>query len=79
MAYADFYQPGVPAQIEPPTKSLVHLLEGAVSEGKNAVATEFFGKTMTYTELGEAINRAAEGLRQLGVNPGDRVAIILPN
>jgi long-chain acyl-CoA synthetase len=34
---------------------------------------------MSYTELGDKINRAAEGLRRLGVNAGDRVALVLPN
>ncbi|GAA2180040.1 long-chain-fatty-acid--CoA ligase [Brooklawnia cerclae] len=73
------YQPGVPTEIELPTESLVSLLETAVREGGSHVATEFFGAEMTYRELGEAVARAAEGLRQLGVHAGDRVALVLPN
>jgi long-chain acyl-CoA synthetase len=73
------YQPGVPAQIELPTESLVALYERSVAEAGTSVATEFFGRTTTYTELGEQIARAAEGLRRLGVQAGDRVAIVLPN
>lgn len=73
------YQPGVPAEIELPTESLVALYERSVAEAGNAVATEFFGRTTTYNELGDQIARAAEGLRRLGVKAGDRVAIVLPN
>ncbi|MCW3158415.1 long-chain-fatty-acid--CoA ligase [Micropruina sonneratiae] len=73
------YQPGVPAQIELPTESLVALYERSVAEAGDAVATEFFGATVTYRELGERIARAAAGLRALGVRAGDRVALVLPN
>ncbi len=73
------YQPGVPAEIELPTESLVSLVERSVAEGRSAVATEFFGRTTTYAQLGDQIDRAAEGLRKLGVRAGDRVALILPN
>lgn len=73
------YQPGVPAQIKLPTQSLVNLYEHSVAEAGDAVACEFFGRTTTYTELGDQISRAAEGLRRLGVRAGDRVALVLPN
>ncbi|MCW5951727.1 MAG: AMP-binding protein [Propionibacteriaceae bacterium] len=73
------YQPGVPAEIELPTESLVALCERSVAEGGQSIATDFFGRTITYAELGDQIARAAEGLRRLGVKSGDRVALILPN
>ena len=73
------YQPGVPAEIELPTESLVALYERSVREAGDSVATEFFGRTTTYAELGDRIERAAEGLRRLGVKAGDRVALVLPN
>ncbi|MBU4337381.1 MAG: AMP-binding protein, partial [Actinobacteria bacterium] len=73
------YQPGVPAQIELPTQSLVALYERSVKEAPDCVATEFFGAETTYAQLGDQIARAAEGLRRLGVQAGDRVAIVLPN
>ena len=74
-----FYQPGVPAEIAVPSQSLVQLCERSVAEAGPYVATDFFGHTKTYTQLGEEISRVAEGLRRLGVEAGDRVAIILPN
>lgn len=73
------YQPGVPAEIDLPTTSLVEMFERSVAEGGAAIAMTFFGRTTTYTQLGDQVFRAAEGLRELGVRPGDRVAIVLPN
>jgi long-chain acyl-CoA synthetase len=55
------------------------MLERSVAEGGNHPAMEFFGRRTSYTELGEQVDRAAEGLRRLGVRAGDRVALILPN
>jgi long-chain acyl-CoA synthetase len=57
----------------------VALYERSVREAGSSVATEFFGATTTYAELGDQIARAAEGLRRLGVQAGDRVALVLPN
>ena len=73
------YQPGVPADIDLPEESLVAMLEKSVAEAGDHPALEFFGRRTSYTELGDQIDRAAEGLRRLGVRPGDRVALILPN
>jgi long-chain acyl-CoA synthetase len=73
------YQPGVPAEIDLPEESLVAMLERSVAEAGDHPALEFFGRRTSYTELGDQIDRASEGLRQLGVRPGDRVALILPN
>ncbi len=42
-------------------------------------ATNFFGKLLTYAQLGEAVNRAAKGLQALGVKKGSRVGLLFPN
>lgn len=73
------YSPAVAAEIPLPETSLTHLIEDAVRDTPHKVALEFFGATTTYAQLGEQINRAAEGLRLAGIQAGDRVAIILPN
>jgi long-chain acyl-CoA synthetase len=73
------YAPGVPAEIEPPRESLTEMIEASVHTYRDKVALDFFGATTTYGELGTQIRRAANGLRQLGVRAGDRVAIVLPN
>lgn len=73
------YAEGVPHEIDLPEGSLFDLVEGSVKEFPNNVALEFFGATTTYAEMGEQIARAAEGLRLLGVQKGDTVALVLPN
>jgi len=73
------YAPGVPADIEPVTGTLVDLIDDAVAAHRGRVALEFFGRETRYRDLGDEIARAAEGLRALGVTAGDRVAILLPN
>ena len=74
-AYAD----GVPAEIDPVDQTLVDLLSASVSRYPKEVALEFFGRQTTYAELGERVERVANGLRKQGVVAGDRVALVLPN
>ncbi|HET7799521.1 MAG TPA: long-chain-fatty-acid--CoA ligase, partial [Humibacillus xanthopallidus] len=73
------YAEGVPADVEVSDASLVDLLDTSVKRFGPLVALEFFGSETTFAELGQQVRAAAEGLRQLGVGPGDRVAIVLPN
>lgn len=73
------YAEGVPHEIPLPEGSLYDLLEASVAEYGSDVALEFFGRETTYAELGEQIDRAAEGLRRLGVQKGDPVGLVLPN
>lgn len=73
------YAPDVPDAIDEVTQTLSDMIESSISRYRDATALEFFGATTTYRELGEQIDRAAEGLRRLGVTHGDRVAIVLPN
>jgi long-chain acyl-CoA synthetase len=73
------YADGVPATVAIPTGSLVDLLDESVERFRRSVALEFFGAETRYGELGEQVERAAEGLRRLGVSAGDRVALVLPN
>ena len=61
------YADNVPEEIELPTGSLYDLVAASVEEFGSAVALEFFGATTTYAEMGQQIDRAAEGLRLLGV------------
>lgn len=74
-AYAD----GVPHEIDPVTQTLVDMLDDAVARYSRRPALEFFGAETSYRELGEQVARAAGGLRRMGVRPGDRVSLIMPN
>ncbi|WP_291043177.1 long-chain-fatty-acid--CoA ligase [Herbiconiux sp.] len=73
------YAEGVPHEIDEPSETLPEMIAASVTRYDKATALEFFGATTSYRELGEQIERAAEGLRRLGVGHGDRVAIVLPN
>ena len=73
------YAEDVPHDIEEQDGSLYDLVRGSVEEYGDHVALEFFRATTTYAELGDQIERAAEGLRLLGVQKGDPVALVLPN
>ncbi|WP_448810688.1 long-chain-fatty-acid--CoA ligase [Agromyces bauzanensis] len=73
------YADGVPDDLDRPEGSLYDLIRSSVEQYPDHVALEFFERTTTYAELGADIERAAEGLRLLGVQKGDPVAIVLPN
>ncbi|OUM41203.1 long-chain-fatty-acid--CoA ligase [Arthrobacter sedimenti] len=73
------YAPGVPRSFDVPDGTLSDLLDSSVRTYGTATALEFFGAPTTYRTLGEAVARAAAGLRSLGVTAGDRVALVLPN
>ncbi|HEY5225282.1 MAG TPA: long-chain fatty acid--CoA ligase [Methylovirgula sp.] len=65
----------LPLEITP----LVDLLDESVARFGARPATEFFGKRLTYTELGRIVGRAARGFQLLGVRHGTRVGLCLPN
>ncbi|WP_127819788.1 long-chain-fatty-acid--CoA ligase [Microbacterium sp. CPCC 204701] len=73
------YAEGVPADLEPVTGSLVDIVAASARDYPDAPALQFFGRTTSYRSLHEQIDRAAAGLRDLGVKAGDPVAIVLPN
>jgi long-chain acyl-CoA synthetase len=62
-----------------PRETLVDVLAGSVSEHGDKPALEFMGRQWRYRELGAMVDRLAGGLRALGVKPGDRVGLCLPN
>jgi long-chain acyl-CoA synthetase len=54
-------------------------LEAVVAARKKKDAVKLEGRTWSYLELDEQASRVAGGLQALGIKPGDRVAIMLPN
>ena len=73
------YEPEVPRTLDLPDIALHELFERTVADYPNNTATIFFGERLTYAQLDEQANIFAAGLQGLGVQAGDRVAIILPN
>lgn len=73
------YAEGVPADLPEVTGSLIDIVAASVRDYPDAPALQFFGRETSYREMQDAIDRAAAGLRDLGVGAGDPVAIVLPN
>lgn len=55
-----------------------HLRHWAI-ERPDRAAIEFYGHRTTYAELDEQSDRCAALLQSLGIAPGDRVAVFMPN
>jgi long-chain acyl-CoA synthetase len=75
------YAAGVPLEIDPDAyPSVVALFETATARYADQPAFECFGKTMTYAEVDRASRAVAAWLqKRLGVQRGDRVALMVPN
>lgn len=73
------YAEGVPEDLAEVSGSLVDIVEASARDYPDAPALQFFGRTTSYRDLQAAIDRAAAGLKALGVKAGDPVAIVLPN
>lgn len=78
-AWNKFYAPGTPVDIETVTGSLVDLLDERVAQWSDNNAVSFFGATTSYRQLGDRVASVAQGLKDLGVQAGDRVALVMPN
>src|SRR5262245_15994981 len=59
--------------------NLACILESSARRFPGEPAILFDGQRMTYRELREQAHRAANALTALGVRPGDRVALMVPN
>ncbi|MEK6683857.1 MAG: long-chain fatty acid--CoA ligase [Nitrospirota bacterium] len=73
------YEHGVPASINYPNIPLPQLLFETVRRYPKSPALIYYGKTITYEQLDRLSNRLANSLIELGLQKGDRVAIMLPN
>ncbi|MEX1025552.1 MAG: long-chain fatty acid--CoA ligase [Planctomycetota bacterium] len=73
------YDAGVPAELDFEEVSLSGFLDRTVQRFPERVAIAFMNRTLTYSELARDVDRLATGFRHLGVEPGTRVAIMLPN
>ncbi len=74
------YPDGVPHDVDiTGYSSLLDMFEEAFTRYPNRKACEFLGKFMTYRELERHSKNFAAYLQSLGLEPGARVAIMLPN
>jgi long-chain acyl-CoA synthetase len=75
------YPPGVPETIgEPQYSSLAHFFEEMAARYRERPALSNLGRTLCYAELEELSRHFASFLnRRLGLERGERIAIMLPN
>ncbi|MCX7693971.1 long-chain-fatty-acid--CoA ligase [Tepidimonas taiwanensis] len=74
------YPAGVPAEIDPGQyRSLVALMEESFRKYAERPAYSFLGKEWTYRQVDEASRALAAYLQSLGLQRGDRVAVMMPN
>jgi non-ribosomal peptide synthetase component F len=73
------YDPGIPATLDYPSLRVDELLGRTAERYADRSALIFFGRHTSYRALDEAVDRLAEGLRRLGLEHGERVALFMPN
>ena len=74
------YPQGVPADIDTSQySSLVALMEEAFSKHAGKVAYSFMGKELSFAEVDAQSRAFAAYLQSLGLQRGDRVALMMPN
>ena len=74
------YPPGVPANIAPDQyPRVVDALDECFQKYANLPAFVFMGKTLTFREIDELSRHFGAYLQSRGLEPGDRVALMMPN
>jgi long-chain acyl-CoA synthetase len=75
------YNGRIPSDINPDAHaSVLEMLEGAMQRYADRPAFRCFGQTLTYADTDRLSRHLAAYLQnQLGVNKGDRIAVMLPN
>ena len=79
MPWLNHYDSDVPALIPQPKQLLHEMLSTSAAAFPRRPAIFFFDHQIRYRELDRLSTRFAHALRGLGIKPGDRVAIVLPN
>lgn len=74
-----FYEPGVPYTLSYPDQPVHTVLDQSAAAYPHHQAAVYFGAGITYATLRELAGRFTSALVRLGVRPGDRVALHLPN
>jgi long-chain acyl-CoA synthetase len=79
LPWAQQYDPGVPLTVEPVTTSVPWLLLQAAEHSPQTPALAFFGRSITYGELNTQTVSLASAFKSMGLAPGERLGIFLPN
>lgn len=73
------YDAQVPHSLDYPREDLHALVAKAAGQFPERPALIFMGKTITYRQLMDLVERFAGGLAGLGLKKGDRVVLLMPN
>lgn len=77
--WARHYDPGVPLEVDVPRATIPELLNQTAGRSPDQAALVFFGKTTTYGRLRDQARRLARSFQDLGLEPGERLGVLLPN
>ena len=73
------YPPGISWDADIPLMPVQEILEDSAAKWPSNPAIDFMSKKISYFELNDLANRAANGFQKLGVRPGVHVGLYLPN
>jgi long-chain acyl-CoA synthetase len=73
------YAPGVKKTLAYDKLTISEALSRSAKKFPNHTALNYMGKRITYPALDKLVNRFGRALLDLGIKPGDKVAVCLPN
>jgi long-chain acyl-CoA synthetase len=62
-----------------PPLSLPDMFFASVRKAPNAIISDFLGRQTSYAAMATQVRKAAAGFQALGIAPGDRIGLFLPN
>lgn len=75
----DRYDPGVPPALDYPDGTLPEFWKTGMRTHENRIALSFMGSDMSYRKLEHSARRLAGFFTQAGLQPGERVLLMMPN
>ena len=69
----------IPAKLEYKTGTMWEAVADVAAEYPDYVAYAFMGRQTTYQKFARDVAACAKSLKKIGINPGDRVTICMPN
>ena len=73
------YSEGVPLHLDYPNCAMVDLVEKSAAETPDVLAYTFYTTKVNYKTFLEEIRQCAKSLAAMGIKPGDKVTICMPN
>jgi long-chain acyl-CoA synthetase len=73
------YADGVKKTIDYEKTTISEALTRSAKNFPDKIALNYMGKRISYRELNDLVNQFAKALKDMGINPGDKVGVCLPN